>query len=182
VNVMDAIRGRRSIRFYSKERPSEGILQQLYEAVSWAPSWANTQCWELIVVRDRAIKMQIADTLSKGNPARQGVIDAPITMVFLGIKGKSGFMKGEPCTDKGDWYMFDIGLAVENLCLAAYSMGLGSVIVGYFDAARAGEILNVPRDREVVAVIPIGVPGKTPAAPKRKEVTEFVFHDKYGEP
>lgn len=180
MDLMEIIRGRRSVRSYIGENLSTDIVEQLCEAVRWAPSWANTQCWEIVVVHDRVSKVRIAETLSKGNPARQSVVDAPMTFVFVAIKGASGFKKNEPCTEKGDWYMFDIGLAVENFCLAAYSMGLGTVIVGYFDARRVEEILSVPVNREVVALVPVGMPVKIPSPPKRKEVREFVFYNEYG--
>jgi len=178
---MEIIRGRRSVRSYRGEKLSDEIVQRLCEAVRWAPSWANTQCWEIVVIDHDTIKALIADTLSKGNPARQSVADAPMTFVFVAIKGASGFKKSEACTQKGDWYMFDIGLAVENFCLAAHSMGLGTVVVGYFDATRVGEILGVPGDREVVALAPVGMPSNIPGPPKRKEVREFVFYNGYGE-
>ncbi len=52
--------------------------------------------------------------------------------------GKSGFHEGKLVTDKGDWwYMFDVALAMQNLTLAAHSLGLGTVHVGHFDAQKA---------------------------------------------
>ena len=70
--------------------------------------------------------------------------------------------------------MFDAGVASEAFCLAAYEQGLGTVIMGIFDEAKAASLLEVPEERELVALIPIGCPAESPAAPKRKSVEELL--------
>jgi nitroreductase len=75
--------------------------------------------------------------------------------------------------------MFDTGIAMQSLCLAAYGLGLGTVVVGLFDHKKAEEILGVPQNAEVVAMTPLGYPASGGGAPKRKEFSEFVFYDKY---
>jgi len=180
MDFMEVIKGRRSVRLYRGDPVGDDTLESLLEAVRWAPSWANSQCWEVIVVRQEETRRRLVDALPQGNPGRQGILQAPVTLVFLGIKGKSGFWKGEACTDKGDWFMYDLGLAMENLCLAAHAVGLGTVIIGYFDAAQVAEILQVPQDKEVVAMTPVGFPERVPDPPQRKEISQFVYHEGYG--
>ena len=80
---------------------------------------------------------------------------------------------------KGDWLMFDTGIAMQNLCLAAHSLGLGTVVVGLFDHKKVEEILGVSQNAEVVAMTPLGYPATEGSAPKRKELSEFVFYEKY---
>jgi nitroreductase len=75
--------------------------------------------------------------------------------------------------------MFDTGLAMQNVCLAAHAAGLGTVIVGFFDHKKAEEILNLPENIEVVAMTPLGYPAAEGSARKRKELSEFVFYDRY---
>ena len=179
VDVMDGIKGRRSIRRYKPDPVPEEILRALLEAVRWSPSWANTQCWQVIVVRDPKIKSELATTLNKTNPARSSITVAPIVLVLCGRKGISGFYKRQATTVKGDWLMFDTGIAMQNLCLTAHSLGLGTVIIGLFDHKKAEEILGVPQNSEVVAMTPLGYPAAEGFAPKRKELSEFVFYDKY---
>ena len=179
VDVMDGIRGRRSIRKYKCDPVPEEALRTVLEAVRWAPSWANTQCWEIIVVKDPKGKAELATLLSKRNPALSSITDAPIVLVLCGKKGISGFYKNQVTTVKGDWLMFDTGLAMQNLCLTAHSLGLGTVIIGFFDHKKAEEILGVPESVEVVAMTPLGYPARQGRAPKRKEISEFVFYDKY---
>jgi len=179
MDLMEAIKGRRSVRKYKLDPVPEETLQKIMEAVRWAPSWANTQCWEVIVVKDPKIKSELATTLTKTNPALSSMADAPIVIVLCGKKGVSGFKKGEAATVKGDWLMFDTGIAMQTLCLTAHSLGLGTVVVGLFDHKKAGEILGVPQNAEVVAMTPLGYPSAEGSAPKRKEISEFVFYEKY---
>ena len=179
MDLMEAIKGRRSIRKYKPDPVSEEALRVLMEAVRWAPSWANTQCWEVIVVKDPKVKSELATALPKTNPALSSMTEAPLVIVLCGKKGVSGFKKGEAATVKGDWLMFDTGIAMQTLCLTAHSLGLGTVVVGMFDHKKAEEILGVPQNAEVVAMTPMGYPAVEGGAPKRKEPSEFVFYDRY---
>jgi nitroreductase len=180
MDLMEAIKGRRSIRKYKPDPVPEEALRTVMEAVRWAPSWANTQCWEVIVVKDPKVKSELAASLSKGNPALSSMNDAPIVLVLCGIRGLSGYYKGEPKTEKGDWLTFDIGLAMQNLCLVAHTLRLGTVIVGNFNHQKVAEILEVPQNNEVVALTPLGYPAAEGSPPKRKDISEFVFSDHYG--
>jgi len=181
MDVMEAIKGRRSIRKYKPDPVPEEALRTVMDAVRWAPSWANTQCWEVILVKDPKVKSELAASLSKGNPAFSSMTDAPIVLVLCGIMGLSGYYKGEPKTEKGDWLMFDTGLAMQILCLVAHALGLGTVIVGNFNHRRVAEILGVPQNREVVVLTPLGYPATEGSTPKRKDISEFVFSNRYGE-
>ena len=176
---MEAIKGRRSIRKYKSDPVPEETLHKVMEAIRWAPSWANTQCWEVIVAKDSKVKSELANTLPKGNPAFSSMTEAPIVIVLCGKRGISGSYGGKPVTVKGDWLMFDSGLVTQNLCLAAYALGLGTVIVGLFDHIKAEKILDVPQNVEVVAMIPLGYPASAGNIPKRKEISDFVFNEKY---
>ena len=180
MDLMEAIKGRRSIRKYKPDPVPEEALHAVMEAVRWAPSWANTQCWEVIVVKDPRIKSELATALSKTNPALSSMTEAPLVVILCGKRGVSGFKKGEVATVKGDWLMFDTGLAMQTLCLTAYALGLGTVVVGSFDHKKAESILGLPDNVEVVAMTPLGYPVTEGSVPKRKEISEFVFSDHYG--
>ena len=207
MEIFEAIKNRRSIRKYRPDPVDDKTLETILEAGRWAPSWANTQCWRFIVVRDSNLRTKIAETLigvsgkagqslqipphgdviapNKGiserpNRAAEAIEAAPVTIVACAELGKSGFKKGEAATDKGDWFMFDVALALQNLTLAAYARGLGTVHVGLFDAKKAGKVIGTPKGVAVVEIVPVGYPEVVPPAPARKEVSEFVFHEKYG--
>ncbi|MEW6377883.1 MAG: nitroreductase family protein [Thermodesulfobacteriota bacterium] len=179
MDLMEAIKGRRSIRKYKPDSVPEEALQKIMEAVRWSPSWANTQCWEVIIVRDPNMKSALANTLPKTNPALSSMTEAPLVIVLCGKKGVSGFKKGEAATVKGDWLMFDTGIAMQTLCLTAHSLGLGTVVIGLFDHQKAEGILGVPQHAEVVAITPLGYPATEGSTPKRKETSEFIFYERY---
>lgn len=180
METLECIAQRRSVRRFTDQEVSNEQLKELMQAARYAPSWANTQCWEFIIVRDAAIKERLAKTLPEGNPARKAAVGAPVLLVACGKLGTSGFYKGNVATSKGDnWYMYDVGLATQNISLAAHAMGLGSVILGLFDADAAGEILNLPDSVKVVSMMPLGVPAKESKTPPRKPLCEFIFSNQY---
>jgi len=184
MEVLEAIKTRRSIRKYKATQVDDKTIQLVLEAAHWAPSWDNTQCWRFIVVRDNNIKAELAQALGKElgkpNPATNAVINAPVVIVACAELGKSGYIGGELSTDKGDyWYMFDTALAMQNLALAAHSLGLGTVHIGLFDAKKVASILEVPPGFCVVAMTPLGYPDQQPKARPRWELSQTVFYDKY---
>jgi len=179
MDILELIKGRRSIRKYKSDPVSDEALETVLEAVRWSPSWANTQCWEIVVVKDPKEKSELAGTLPNGNPAVSSMMNAPIVLVLCGIKGVSGYYKGQAATDKGDWLMFDVGMAMQNLCLAAHGLGLGTVVIGMFNHRKVAEILGVPRNLEVMVMTPLGYPATPGRAPKRKEVPSFVSYERF---
>jgi len=171
--LMEVIKARRSIRKYEEKEVPEELLNQVLEAVRWAPSWANTQCWEVIVIKDSATKQRLQETLAKGNPGGKAVVEAPLLLAICGKLESSGYYKNEVTTKFGDWFLFDLGLATQNLCLAAHDLGLGTVIVGLFDHDATKSILGGPAGYELVTLIPLGYPAKVSSAPNRRENGEF---------
>ena len=181
MEVLEAIRTRRSIRRYKTTPVDDKTIELVLEAARWAPSWANSQCWRFIVVRDSNTKAELSNTLSAGNRGADAIRNAPVVIVACAELGKSGYLKEKPPTDKGDyWYMFDVALAMQNLALAAHSLGLGTVYIGSFDAKRAASILEVPQGFCVVSMTPLGYPDQEPEVRPRKELSEIVSYDKYG--
>ncbi len=180
-DLLETIRGRRSIRKYEETPVSEETLNRILEAVRWAPSWTNCQPWELVVVRDPEVKSRLQETVNPKNPAVKAVGDAPVVIAVCGRTGVSGFYDGKASTKFGDWFLFDLGLATQNLCLAAHEAGLGTVIVGLLDHDAASRVLSAPAGTEVVALIPLGVPAKISKTPARREISEFTHADRFPE-
>ena len=178
-DLMGIIKGRRSIRRYQDKEVPDEFLNQILESVQWAPSWANTQCWEMIVVKDPGNKEKLKETLPTTNPAGKAVVQAPIVLVLCAKLKSSGYYKDKVTTKFGDWFMFDLGIATQTICLAAHDLGLGTVVVGLFDQDKAKEIVGVPEGYELVALIPLGYAAKGSAAPKRREINEFTHHEKF---
>ncbi len=180
MELQQAIKQRRSIRQYKPDMPTYELIQQVLEAARMAPSWANTQCWEFIVVADAGIKQLLAETLPEKNPARKAMTQAPLVIAACARSGVSGYFKGQPATDKGDWLMFDTALALQNLTLCAHSLGLGTVHTGFFDAVKAGEILHIPSGVTLIELLPLGYPADAGIITPRKPLSDFVFYDCHG--
>ena len=173
MTAKECIKGRRSIRKFADTPVSRDVSADIVETASYAPSWKHTQITRYIAVEGE-LKDKIADECT-GAYAKNGEIikDAPMLIAVTFIKNRSGFERdGSYSTPKeGGWQMFDAGVASEAFCLAAYEQGLGTVIMGIFDEAKAASLLEVPEEREL---IPIGYPAESPAAPKRKSVEELL--------
>ena len=191
MEVMQAIQERRSIRKYLSKPVSEETLSTILEAARWAPSWANTQCRRLIIVRDPETKSKLADTLRSSKPggknsATEAMRQAPIVIVACAERTLSGFYKSSedqqrlPSTEKGEWwYMFDVGLVMHNITLAAHALGLGTVHIGLFDTSEVTRMLGIPDNVAIVELLVLGWPDETPPPRSRKEISEFVFSEKY---
>jgi nitroreductase len=178
-DFMTLVKERRSVRRFEEKDVPQEVLNQILEAVRWSPSWANTQCWEVVVIKDAAIKEKLQQTIAPKNPATKAIVNAPVLLALCGKLKRSGYYNGEVTTKFGDWFMFDLGIATQSLCLAAHHFGLGTVIVGLFDHDKAKSVINVPSDVELVALIPLGYPAKISSPPNRREPNEFTHHNTF---
>jgi len=159
--VLDAISTRTSIRAYQDRPVGADTVELLLRAAMSAPSARNRQPWAFIVVDDKALLRQLADSL----PYAQSAAAAPMAVVVCGVLTES-----QGATNAG-WWVQDAAAASENLLLAAHAVGLGAVWTGvysYEDRVRAvRNVLGLPRHVVPLNVIPIGYPAENPA-PKQK--------------
>lgn len=186
MDLIRAITQRRSIRKFKPDKISNPDLNLLLEAARWAPSWANSQCWRFVVVTNLSIKEQLSGTVlsripGKENAASPAIRHAPVVIVACAELKRSGYYAENPSTEKGDWYMFDVALAMQNLTLAAHSLGLGTVHVGMFDAKKVASIINIPEGYVAVELMPVGYPDETPEPRSRKSLEEIVYFEKFGQ-
>jgi nitroreductase len=181
MEFFEAVRARRSVRRFKPDPVPEESLGRVLEAFRAAPSWANTQPWELVLVSDPETKARLRDTLSQGNPARDAMTQAPLLACVVGIPGRSGWYHGKAATSRGEMMLFDLGIAAEHLALAAAAEGLGTVHVALFDIEKAGSALGLPAGRSVVEMLPMGFPAGETRRVERKALKDFVFRDRYGE-
>lgn len=171
MTAAECITTRRSVRRFQNKPVSRELLASIVQTASFAPSWKNTQITRYTAVEDPALKAELAAKATI--PHNADIINsAPVLMVVTLIKNRCGFERdGSYSTSKGDhWQMFDAGVATQTFCLAAWEQGIGSVIMGIFDEKAIGDLLSVPEDREVAALIAIGYPDESPTAPARKTV------------
>ena len=167
MEFMEVISKRRSIRKYKPDTVSDANIEYVLEAARLSPSWANTHCWKFIVVKDKKVKDDLA---TAGNG---WIAQAPVVIAVCADPTKPG--------TKGDqqYYMLDIGIAMEHLILAAVDKGLGTCWIGAFDEAIAKKALGVPNNMRVVALTPLGHPAEEPNPRPRKQLLDITCFDKY---
>lgn len=181
METREAITTRRSVRRYSDQQVEPEKLQAVLEAVRQAPSWSNRQCWSLVVVEDRDVRQKISELSYvesffavygyKSNPAQKALAQAPIVIVACADPQLSGDLGGQ------QYYMADMGIATQNLMLAAHDQGLGSVFVGVFDEGQLKNLLGIPSGIRIVGLFPLGYPaGDAKSGPPRKPLSEFVHY------
>lgn len=177
MNTTECIRTRRSIRKFKAAPVDHSLIESLISDTSYSPSWKNSQITRYIAIEDSSILDKIIQDYTpsfNSNIIRQ----APILLAVTFIKGRCGFEHdGSYSTKKGDrWQMFDAGIACQTFCLAAHNAGLGTVIMGIWDEDGITELLKIPEDQELAALIAVGWPDVDPAAPKRKSVDELLTY------
>lgn len=181
MDLIEAIKTRRSIRKFLDKPVEDDKLKAVLEAVQIAPSWANMQCWRMVVVKDKEVKEKLSDLSYvesffapkgyKANPSKKALAEAPVVIVLCADPQQSGSLWGQ------SYYLVDAGIASQNLMLAAHGLGLGSVFVGVYDEVKVKGILGIPQNIRVVGLFPLGYPveaGK--GGPGRKPLEEIAFN------
>jgi nitroreductase len=156
MKVHEAIRKRRSIRRFKNKKIPYKILEKLVDFARLAPSGSNLQPLEYIIVDRKDLVGEIFKILKwagyiypKGNPPEGEEPRAYIVVLV-----------NKEIREKG--YEHDSGLAIENICLAAEGMGLGSCIIGSIDRAKLREILGIPRKMIIDLIVALGYPNEKP--------------------
>ena len=160
MDVFDCIIGRRSIRSYLDKEVPEDALQKILEAARWSPSAVNHQPWEFVIIRNRGLLEKIAAKARYGS----FIADAPIAIAVV----------TDPSTK---WHITDGSTAVQNMCLAAWEMGIGTCWIGSLERDYVKELLGVPENLHLLTVLPFGYPAKTGKS-SRKEI-QTVVHENH---
>ena len=180
MDLVKGIKERRSIRKFQDKPIDRKLIEEIVETARFAPSWKNTQIVRYLVVDDKEKIAAIANSkCTYGFDYNiKAIAGAPAVVILTFVEGRSGFDKdGSFSTPKGEgWQMFDAGVASEAFCLAAYEQGLGTVIMGIFDQQEAADLLEIPENQDLIALIPIGYPADALVAPKRKPVTDLLSY------
>ncbi len=178
MEALECIKTRRSIREFTDEPITHALLEEIIDTAKFAPSWKNTQIARYVALTGDA-KDKLAEVSFDAWKQNSSIVNsAPMVIVLTYIKNRCGYERdGSFSTSKEDrWQNFDCGIAAEAFCLAAHDKGVASVILGIFDEKKVAEVIGLPEDRGVAAIIPIGYATTSPDAPKRKEVSELVSY------
>jgi len=172
MDVLTAIKTRRSIRSFKRKSIEEEILRKILEAATYAPSSGNLQNWEFVIVRDPERKRKIAE-IAYG---QEFVADADVVIVACSDQNRVA-RYGE--RGKKLYAIQNVAAAVQNLMLAAWSFGIGSCWVGAFDEAELSELLNLPEHVVPHAIIALGYPDERPSVPPRRKLEEVIHKEKW---
>lgn len=172
MNVLDAIRMRRSVRSYATKAIPAEVMARMRQALRLAPSACNFQPWHFILVTDATIRREVAQ-------GRQWMADAPVTVVACGFPEKAYKKMG----GHGNSVDVDLAIAMDHLTLAAVVEGLGTCWIGAFDEGKAKVLLRVPDEVKIVAMTPLGYPSKAdlnyPVEESRRKPEADIFSTDY---
>lgn len=164
MEVKGAIRSRRSIRKYKRKEMPVDTLDRLLDSAVAAPSGANKQPWELVVITDRQ--------------RLKGLVPICKEQSFIG--DCSAFLVGVDDPQQ-KWAKVDLSIALDHLSLMAVEEGLGTCWIGAFDHKMMAEYVGLPEDRAITVCMAIGYPDETPPARGRKKSEELFSWERYGE-
>ena len=173
MDVLEAIKGRRSIRAFKNQGVPAEIVEELIDAARWAPSAGNIQPWEFIIVRKPRINRRLVEAAL----GQMFIEEAPVVIVVCANEERSSQGYGE--RGKTLYCIQDTAAAMQNIHLTAYSLGLGTCWVGAFREEETRKILKIPRGMRPVAIIPVGYPAESPTARMRKSTSQIVHYETF---
>jgi nitroreductase len=169
MDVLEAIRTRRSVRSYLSTEVEQEKLDEVLEAARLAPSGANRQAWKFIVVTDPDMRKKLAG-ITRG---QDFLASAPIVVAAVATDPTVTTGSGEPA------HRIDIAIAVDHMTLAARALGLGTCWIGAFDQRGAERVLGVRDGAEVVVLLALGYAAKDGVFRGRKPIEEIVSYNMY---
>jgi len=170
MHVQDAMKIRKSVRSYQNRPVEKEKINRILEAAQIAPSARNSQEWRIIVVTDKDVRRRLAEAARN----QMFVAEAPVVFVCCAETDKANMTCGH------SRYTVDCSIAVDHMMLAAVEKGLGTCWIGAFTQQPVKDILNIPEEIEVFALLPTGYPTDPVAVEKRrKSLDEIVCYDSW---
>ena len=169
MDVFEAIKTRRAVRSYKPEPVPEEKLKKVLEAARLAPSAHNKQEWKLVVIKDSAKRRELAEAALN----QDFVGEAPIVIVAVALEPEHILTSGVPA------YAVDLAIAVDHMTLAAVEEGLGTCWIGAFSQEEVKQVLNIPNQYKVVALLPLGFPADKSGAKSRKNLEEIICYETF---
>lgn len=158
MEIIEAIKTRRSIRKFNTQTVLPDVIRQLLDAAMSAPSAGNQQPWHFVVIDQR----RILDQVPAIHPYAGFCKDAPLAILVCGDTRLEKY--------QGFWVQ-DCSAATQNLLLAAHAKGLGAVWTGIYPIEERvqgfRELLDLPEEVIPLALVVLGYPDQTPPAQER---------------
>lgn len=173
MEVIKAIKERRSVRKYKSDPIPEEDLKEILEAARWAPSAGNLQPLEMIVIRDQNIK----EKLVRAALGQSFIAEAPVVIGVCANLPKTRRKYGKRGAEL--YAIQDTAASIQNIHLAAKSLGYATCWIGAFNESEVSKILETPDEVRPVALVPIGKSDEKSRAPRRRDLKEIVYEDVY---
>lgn len=172
MDVMEAIRTRRSVRSYEDRPVEEEKLAAVLEAGRLAPSAKNLQEWRFVVVRDAETRKKLMVAAKD----QSFVGEAPVVIACCAETDNHVMSCGQLC------YPIDVAISIDHMTLKAVEEGLGTCWVGAFHEDQAKAVLGIPDEVRVVELLALGYPkyGETGQPKSRMAMNEIVHWEKWG--
>ena len=165
----ELVKKRYSVRAYKSDPVEEDKLHQVLEAARLAPTAANRQPFQIIVVHTTGRETELGRLYG-----RDWFVQAPLIICACGMPAKSWVR-----SDGKNYNDVDVAIAMDHLVLAAANLGLGTCWIAAFDPAAVREVLGLPDDVEPIALTPLGYPADEPTPKKRKALSELVRYERW---
>ena len=167
MEFLELAKRRYSVRAYKPDPMEDDKLEQVLEAARLAPTAANRQPFQLIVIHTAGREAELRRIYD-----RPWFVQAPVIICACGIPAQ-GWVHRE-----GKSYCdVDVTIAMDHLILAAADLGLGTCWIGAFDPTAAREILGLPDEVEPIVFTPVGYPSDEPRPKKRKPMGELIRYE-----
>ena len=161
---------RYSVRAYKPDPVSQDVLHQVLEAARLAPTAANCQPFQIIVIHTAGREAELRRIYH-----RPWFVQAPLILCACGVPAQ-GWVRSE---DKRRYLDVDVAIVMDHLILAASDLGLGTCWIAAFNAKAAREILHLPDDVEPLIFTPLGYPADQPGPKERKPLEELVRYERW---
>ncbi len=161
------IRARYSVRAYKPDPVEDEKLAEVLEAARLAPTAANRQPFQIIVIHTEGKKEALQRIYSK-----EWFTQAPLVICAVGVPRYSWVRE-----DRRHYLDVDVAIVMDHLILAAANLGLGTCWIAAFNAKAARELLGLPDDVEPLIFTPLGYPADTPGPKERKPLAELVRYE-----
>ena len=169
MDILQAVKERRSIREFQNRDVPEDIVNKLIEALIWAPSAGNLQSRKFYFVKDSSLKRRLAVAALN----QRFIAEAPLVVVGC---ADTSISRSYGERGKTLYSVQDVACSIMGMMLAAHADGIGSVWVGAFNEAEVSEVMDLKPDLRPVVIVPLGYPARIPGAPRRvsrEEAVEF---------
>jgi nitroreductase len=193
--LLELMSARRSVRAFKPDPVTDEAVRTVIEAARWAPSSANSQPWDIIIVRDQSTRERIQESVRRVVTRIKELRDFPFLRTFTGRYLQEAPVQLVVCGDPRFQYVSmmngvdgqielfalwgSVSMAIQNMLLAAHALGLGSVVFTNFYPEEVKAILEVPDPLKVICILPLGYPVERKPPPVRRNPGSYTHRERF---